>query len=655
MRRAASVAILLAGLVCSLSGFANIPQATLNYDQERVLYEQTLHALSKGKIGTYKRLRKQLTHYPLYPYLVHRDLMRRLYTLPNKDIADFISQYPDLPVTKRLQQAWLKKLGQKSHWRAFEDHYDPAITNDTLRCYLHRAQLARSDYQSAWSGAKTLWLSGKSRPDACDPLFKAWHSSGELSADLVWQRMGLAYEKRNGTLGKYLIRFLPEDQKALGQLYRSVYRRPEQLANTLRFSPSGSRFTDIIYIGLHRLAYKDPAQALDLWVQYQAQRPFAPDRESTINDRISLYMLKQFDNQALPWIEQVTHQGENIKLIEWRIRLALREQDWASVLKWIDQLPESKRSNLRWKYWSVRAREALEPVPAPDYYTRQYRELANDRSFYGFVSASHIGSEYKITHHSARLSPPELDAVSALPAIQRAHEFYQLNDLTSARREWHYLSSRLSTSELIAAARIAHKWKWFNQAIRSAISAQQWDDMELRFPLAYKEKILKQSQHQNINSSWVFAVARQESAFMHDARSSAGALGVLQLMPSTARQVARRGKLSYRGKRDLLNPATNIKLGSRYLAQLLKQFNGNRVLATAAYNAGPHRVRQWLKNGSEIPFDIWIETIPFEETRQYVQNVLSFSVIYDDKLGNPTQLLSMDEVNHGYGSRQGLN
>ncbi|RRJ84648.1 transglycosylase SLT domain-containing protein [Aestuariirhabdus litorea] len=642
--------LLLLFAITLLSGtaLANINIDVGQYDQERKLYAQALNALAKGEIGHYHRLRKQLTQYPLYPYLLHRDLMRRLYTLPNEEIAAFIRRYPELPITRKLHQRWLEKLAEGRHWATFEANYEATVSNASIKCFLYRAALSRGDTARAWAGAKALWVTGQSRPDSCDPLFMAWHQSGEMTTELVWDRITLAYEQRNARLGRYLIRYLPEDEQALGQLFRSVYRRPEQLSDTRRFSPSGERFGDIIYIGLHRLAYREPLQALELWNQYQQQRRFDPDRQRTLDGRISLYLLKQFNGQQLPWVEQVTHSGEHPSLVEWRIRLALREQDWGGVLDWIGLLPIEAAQHPRWQYWKIRAQEMLEPLPAPGYFMQEYQQQAKKRGYYGFLAATRIGDNYSITDLPATTETPLLSAVSALPAIQRAYELYLLRDLPAARREWRYLSEQLSQTELIAAARIANDWQWFNQAIRSAISAQQWDDLELRFPLAFKENILRQSERNNLDSSWVFAVARQESAFMEDARSSAGALGLLQLMPSTARQVARQAKFTYHGKRDLLNPETNIQLGSRYLAQLLEQFGGNRVLATAAYNAGPSRVRQWLANTGTLPFDIWIETIPFEETRQYVQNVLSFSLIYRDKLGANPQLLTMEEISHDY-------
>ncbi|MBU2324519.1 MAG: lytic transglycosylase domain-containing protein, partial [Gammaproteobacteria bacterium] len=94
---------------------------------------------------------------------------------------------------------------------------------------------------------------------------------------------------------------------------------------------------------------------------------------------------------------------------------------------------------------------------------------------------------------------------------------------------------------------------------------------------------------------------------------------------------------------NTLLPSVNIQLGTAYLSQIYGQFNGNRVLASAAYNAGPGRVRQWLRGADHLPYDVWVENIPFDETRQYVQNVLSYAVIYGDKLNTPQPLVGWHE------------
>ncbi len=625
------------------------PEPSVDLSAERALYQQALKHLRQGQIGSFKRKAQQLEDYALYPYLLHSDLQRRLYTRPNEAVQKFIAQYPDLPITRRLHRKWLSTLGKHRDWENFEKFYTSDVTTDTLDCYLFRSHLARGDQQTAWQGAEKLWLTGRSRPDVCDPLFKAWHASGALAPELVWKRIHLAYSQRNGLLGKYLIRFLPDQQQALGELYRSVYRQPGRLKKTENFTRTDARTADILYTGLQRLSYREPLEALKLWNHYQKNHQFSDVQKKELNGRISLYLLKQFKHEKLNWVEKVASSEYSPKLVEWRVRMALREQDWNSVLHWLDFLSEDLQNEPRWMYWTIRAEEALGLQTEQSSFSQRYQKLADSRNFYGFLSANHIGSPYSITNIPSQTNSEMLSSIAALPAIQRAYEFYQLNDLTSARREWRHLTSTLTTQQKMATAQLAHDWSWYNQSIRSTISARSWDDLNLRFPLAFKDKIQRHSKQQNIDTSWVFAVARQESAFMHDARSSAGALGLLQLMPSTAKQVARKSKARYKGKHELLNPDTNIKLGSTYLAQLLDRFDGNRVLATAAYNAGPHRVNQWLKGSAQIPYDIWIETIPYQETRQYVQNVLSYNLIYSEKLGITPRFLTADEVNGSYG------
>jgi len=203
----------------------------------------------------------------------------------------------------------------------------------------------------------------------------------------------------------------------------------------------------------------------------------------------------------------------------------------------------------------------------------------------------------------------------------------------------------MDDDELIAAGELAKRWGWYNRGIQAMIKGNLWDHLSIRFPLAYEPQVRKAADKNNIEPNLIFAIARQESAFAEKATSTAGAMGLMQLMPSTARATARRSGIKHH-KSDLFNPEHNIKLGSSYLNQLLQQYKGNRILATAAYNAGPHRVDRWLrKTPQDVAFDIWIETIPFKETRGYVQNVLAFSVIYAYRMGTATSLVTESEAN----------
>ena len=227
--------------------------------------------------------------------------------------------------------------------------------------------------------------------------------------------------------------------------------------------------------------------------------------------------------------------------------------------------------------------------------------------------------------------------------IRRALEFHARGQVVDARREWYHVSRLFSREEMVAQARLAYDMGWYFPAIRTISQAQYWDDLDIRFPMAHQGSLTRAARNRGLHSSWVFAITRQESAFMNDARSGAGAGGLMQLMPATAQETARKFGIPLSSPRQVYDPETNIQLGAAYLSQVHAQFGGNRVLASAAYNAGPGRVRQWLRGADHLAFDVWVESIPFDETRQYVQNVLSYSVIYGHKLNAPQPLVEWHE------------
>ena len=235
--------------------------------------------------------------------------------------------------------------------------------------------------------------------------------------------------------------------------------------------------------------------------------------------------------------------------------------------------------------------------------------------------------------------------IKILPEFSRAKELIEIGHLQRAHKEWQFAVNKLDQQGLMALARVANDWGWHNRAIRTIIDANHWNDLSIRFPMPYEKSFGKAASTVKLPSSWLFAIARQESAFSEKAKSSAGARGLMQLMPATAKQTARKIGLKSRGN-SLYDPEFNIKLGSSYLSMMHDRFKKNRALATAAYNAGPHRVDRWIKSAVALPIDAWIETIPYDETRRYVKNVLAFDAIYQYKLGekNPKLFLHHEKV-----------
>jgi soluble lytic murein transglycosylase len=444
----------------------------------------------------------------------------------------------------------------------------------------------------------------------------------------------------------YLANLLPTSDRAAAQLYQQVNSNPKLLNQKNRFSKQSPQMQEIIINGLERYARSDAKAALVLWQNYDAQQLFSDTDRLDIKYQIALRLLYQNHEVEAAQLVSSTPNLTRVDLIEWLIRESLRKQAWEQVNEWISRLPDEARQTERWRYWQARTMEQLDIKEINgETPTAIYAAIAPARSFYGFLAADKTGINYHLLDRPMTISPEQMQDVENAPGIQRAREFYLRGELGAASREWFYTTRKMPSEQIIIAGRLAERWGWYRHGIQAMIDANYWDDLEVRFPIVYKDFVAKAARQTTVNPLFIFAVTRQESAFVHDAKSPAGAMGLMQLLPSTAKQTAQRNGLSY-SPLDLLLPEKNIALGSRYLNQLLTSFNGNRILAAAAYNAGPSRVRRWLNKdaNTQLPYDVWIETIPYKETRGYVQNILSFSVIYAYRLGEKTRFVTTDEA-----------
>ena len=340
-------------------------------------------------------------------------------------------------------------------------------------------------------------------------------------------------------------------------------------------------------------------------------------------------MARQHHADAIRWLSVVEAQYADKQVHEWLIRSAIRQGEWQSVAESIERLPLPQQSNLRWQFWWAYAHEQL-----GNYNDAEgiYHYLSGRRSYYGFLAADRLNLPYSFEDRPLQVKSSELAAISLYPEAARARELFELGKILDARREWHRLTLSLSRREKLTASQLAHSWGWHDRAIVTMGKTDYRDDIALRFPLPLKNKVETYSQLRSIETAWTYAIIRRESAFMSDAKSSVGALGLMQIMPGTARHVARRMNTRYRGRHSLLNSDTNIKLGTGYLEQMLKRLDSQAVLATAAYNAGPHRVETWLPESQPMDAIRWVETIPFKETREYVSNVLAYTIIYQHRM-----------------------
>ena len=624
-----------AWIVCGVE----LSHAAPTNDQLRATYRAALAARQAGDQTEYRRLKEGLRDYLLYPYLEYDDYLRDLGKLDIPKLKAFQQRYADSPLARLLHRHWLAYLAKRKRWSQLIEAYDRDIANTALECSYRMALLETGQTSAAYKNLQQLWVVGRSQDDACDPLFERWLVSPYFSPDYAWRRFWLALDNNERTLARYTQRFMKDPARLQAMQQGLDYqRRPEKIAQLTRQQldtlAQPARTT-----ALRRLSRQDPDH-------YLAQRERLNLVGDTVADALAIQavkrMLRSYHERSHHWAERIDPTFESLELLEWRIREALFRQNWSDVGTLLEALPPASRFNDRWRYWqAVYLNQAgAEQQPRGE---QIFAELARHRSFYGFLAADRIGSSYNLNNDSEPASATELAQLAAATGLQRARELFLLNQLIDARREWFHATRNASDKEHYQLAQLARGWGWYAQAIRATIAAQHWNNLVLRFPLEYSQQAADAADQNRIDTTWIMAIIRQESAFMADARSPAGAMGLMQLMPATARQTARKARLRYRNSSQLHDAAFNITLGSAYLSQMYRRFDNQRALASAAYNAGPHRVTRWLEERGHLPLDAWIETIPYDETRHYVQNVLSYALIYSDLLGLPKEFMPSHE------------
>lgn len=625
---------------------SNDVPARLN--QQRQLYRQSLALIGSGNWLALRKQRQELVDYPLFPYLVYAELLANLNYSKRTAVTTYLAQYAGTVKATHLQGKWLDYLARRGYWETYVQVYNANsyIGNSSRQCNYHLARYRTGIKAASLEAGLRLWSQGKSQPKACDKLFGILIKSGRISEDLAWQRFNSAMVNSKYKLARYLKRFFTSpNYKKRFAIYYQVYRDPGSIRTYSNFSDYDQDESNILELGIKRLARKNPNQALKYWSRYQQTHEFSHRARASIVSEIikALYVKRQIRAADSYFVDhlQLLNQTLEGSLTEWRIREALRELDWPAVRLWLARLPEDNKQQTIWRYWTIRSMES-DPANSLDIRIESLtKTLAKERDFYGFLASEKIGQDYSINHNPVSPDEKRINQLAATPSMQRARELLFHNDSLNANREWFSATANYTAQDWLAASILASQWRWHNKAIASLGMVKYWDDIDIRFPLAYADIINQAAQTTGIKNYLLFALARQESAFNATATSSAGAMGLIQVMPSTAKATAKKYKIPYRNKKQLHDVAVNVPIGSSYYKSMLERFGNNRILAIAAYNAGPHRVEQWLaKTNGKLPFDIWMTLIPFKETRSYVSNILMYSVIYSRKIGlRPSMLL----------------
>ncbi len=622
-------------LLLTLALNLTAPVHAATSDVQRTLFLAAEQALKRDQMAEFRRLRGQLQDYPLYPYLDYEALKKRLARASVAEVDNFLRNHAATPLAARLRGAWLDRLAKEKRWAEYLKAYKPG-RNISRRCHHLHALIATGRSAEAMPLVDDIWLYGKSRPSACDPVFAAWSKAGLRTTQMTWKRIEKAMEAGQWRLAEYLARKLSNTDRVWVKRWVRLHRTPRRADNSDRYQAEHPYREAMLAHAIRRLARWDGFEALQLWDKIRPRYPFSDEQIRRTEHYLVRNLVREEAPEAYAFVRGVRVGTDDLLVHAARIRAALLREDWPRVIEWISALPQAERNDERWSYWLARALEGEGDLEAAD---ALYRKVAEERSYYGFLAADRVGLDYHLAHIETPTVAADLTQIRDLDGVKRARELFALERWTDARREWRDATRHMDPEQLKAAAKLAEQNGWHDRAIFTLARTGYWDDLELRFPLQHAELVELNAERQGIDIAWVFAVMRQESAFMSNARSHAGAMGLMQLMPATARSVARKVlKTKPPRRNDLFEPDTNIALGSAYLKQMKGELGDSAVLATAAYNAGPHRVTRWLP-ARTLPADIWIELVPFKETRGYLRRVLAYTVIYEKRMGlTPTRL-----------------
>jgi soluble lytic murein transglycosylase len=603
-------------------------------EQQRSLYVRAEQAIKQNQPAEAGRLMAELVDYPLFPYLLYQKLERALDDTAS--VESFLARYGNTRPANLLRQRWLERLANQGAWVKYAEHYRDS-ESPKLQCnyYLALAQIGRMN--EALAGAEKLWPTGSSLPESCDKLFGLWQASPGFTTGHVWRRFALALQAGNMPLADDLPRLLPSELLAQAELWRQVHSNPRLVLSCSALNPQLPISGPIFAHGIDRLAADDPLLAQTAWALHQGRFAIAPDEAARIDRRTALALAGQRFDQAGAYLQELPDGHADGLIRGWRVRAALSRQDWPGVLEAIERLQPEEKKQAQWLYWKARALENLGAAQAAN---AAYRLAAKERDYYGFNAADRIGVDYALSSKPQTVKEEELNGLAESPSFLVIRELLALHRESESRSEWFHAIKSLPPGGLRAAAKLAQRWGLDNLAIHTAAKAGDWDDLDLRFPLGSDSLVLEASQSQQADPAMIYALVRRESAFDPNAGSPVGAKGLMQLMPSTGELMARRLNEMLPHPNALLEPERNLRYGIAYFKELLGQFGNHFALAATAYNAGPKRVERWLPADRSLPADLWVETLPISETRQYVAAVLYYAVIYQMRLGQPLRRIA---------------
>ena len=496
-------------------------------------------------------------------------------------------------------------------------HYQTS-TDASLQCYAIFAQYQTGLKDKAILLAKKEWLTGDSKPPACDKLFLLLFKENQFDNTLVTKRIALALEKRNFSLASYLLKKYKQTDPNNDQTLALIYQNPSRINKLAQSELHGDFYT----FGLNHMVSRNMDHATDFWQTIKQKNLLTDRQQQSFLSYLALYKAMRDKPDAPSWFAKVKASFYNQALLEWQIRYALKHRQWERVKTIIPQLAD--KNVPCWEYWLARAQEQTNQKENARIL---YEKLSKLRNYYGFLASMRLNKPYQFLDEHTTYSKDILNTYE--PILIKIKTLYQNNQTLDASRLVNDFSSELTKQEKFNFATwIFRDLDWVGKSVYLSDTPELNNQLSLRFPLAHEGTIKQQARAYHLNEAFIYAIIRQESGFRDDVVSFAGAHGLMQLMPNTAKLVAHQHKIAYNDKKQLFISQKNINLGAAYLRQVGNRFKDHPLLMAASYNAGPRQVYRWLNTSPLTEADIWVETLPFQETRNYLKNIMAFYVVY---------------------------
>jgi soluble lytic murein transglycosylase len=628
IRLVRAVAAATLALLCAISSSSATSAAS--YAEVRRAFQDAYATATTNIADTSASDSESLKSYPLYPYLQAARIQQALngasadsLDAVDKRAGEFIALYGQQPVTRNLRHAWLDSLARRSQWNQFLAAYRDAGASDAIRCESFSARIALGKTEGLATDIAKEWLTPHSLPE-CDRPFAWLKDSGALTTALVEERVHLALDNNNAAFARQIIPELPPDRAAPLSQWADLLESPLRTVDALLASPNMPVDPNALLAGWKRLTRSDTDAAKERYTKFISTRGLTKDSASPYTLALALALAWDRDPTALEYFNLVAPSDLDDPALEWWARAALWVKDWKLAAHVIAAMSETNRQTARWRYWSARIAEQSQDAQAAQ---PLYEALLADDNYYSGMAAARLNRA--VTPHPQAI-PVNADLLATLertPALERARELFLCGLRPEAIVEWQFGFETLSPEARVQSIRLAAEWGWYEQAVSVATAQHVFNDYSLLYPRPYDAEVNAAAHLAQLAPEIVYGVVRQESLYRIDAVSNAGARGLMQLQPATARTTARYYKRPLPALTDLFDPYINTALGAARLRMLLDEFDNQIPVALAGYNAGTNAVTRWLPQ-EPTDSDIWIENIPYNETRGYVQRILWHSLMF---------------------------